>query len=94
MKNAKRSEKEMKETVIIQLKDGEVIDKPDYLSRDYICILAYYNTILREIKRDREGDADFLLDRFFELKYKLKYLKQALNGKYNIIIVMDFAGNN
>ncbi|MCD6209284.1 MAG: hypothetical protein J7J01_00040 [Methanophagales archaeon] len=80
----------MREVVIIQRKDGEVIDKPDYLSQDYVYILAYYNTILREIKRDREGDADFLLDKLFELKYKLKYMKQALNGKHSIIVLVDF----
>jgi len=82
----------MKEVVIIKTKDGEPIDKPDYLSQDYICILAYYNAILREIKRDHEGD--FLLDRLFKLKCDLKCLEQALNGKYNIIVAADSAGDD
>ena len=58
----------MREVAIIKTRDGEPIDKPDYLSQDYVFILAYYNAILREIKRDREGDAGFLLDKLFELK--------------------------
>ena len=81
----------MKEVVIIKMKDGEPIDKPDYLSQDYIYILAYYNTILREVKRDRERD--FLLDRLFKLKCDLKCLEQVLNGKHSVIVVMDSTGS-
>jgi len=83
----------MKEVVIIKTKDGTPTDEqPDSLSRRYARILGYCKSIEIELKRGR-GDADFLLDSLFELKNDLKCLEQALNGKYNIIVVVGSMGD-
>jgi len=84
----------MKEVVIIKTKNGEPIDKPDYLSQDYVYILEYLKKIEIELKRDQDGDTDFLLERLLELKSDLKCLKQVLNGEYNIIVVRDFRSDD
>ena len=76
----------MKEVVIIKTEDGNLT--LDSLSRRYACILGYYKRIELELKKDR-GDTGILLERLLGLKSKLKCLEQALNGKYNIIVV-DF----
>jgi len=55
----------MKEIVIIKTKDGKPIDKPDYLSQAYVYILEYCKKIEIDLKRDQDGDADFLLERLF-----------------------------
>jgi len=67
----------MKEVVIIKTKNREPIDKPDYLSHAYVYILEYLKKIETELKRDQDGDADFLLERLFELKSDLKMLKAS-----------------
>jgi len=84
----------MKEVVIIKTINGTPTDEqPDFLSQRYARILGYCKSIEIELKRGR-GDPDFLLDSLFELKNDLKCLEQALNGKYNIIIVVDSAGDD
>ena len=80
----------MKEVVILKTRNGEPTDEqPDFLSRRYARILGYCKRIEIDLKRGR-GDADFLLDSLFELKNDLKCLKQALNGKHSIIVLVDF----
>ena len=59
----------------------------------YARILGYYKRIELELKKDR-GDTSILLERLLELKSDLKCLERALNGKYNIIVVRDSAGDN
>jgi len=84
----------MKEVVIIKTKNGTPTDEqPDSLSRRYASILGYCKRIELELNKDR-GDTGILLERLLELKSKLKCLEQALNGKYNIIVVVDSAGDN
>jgi len=55
--------------------------------------LGYYKRIELELKKDR-GDTSILLERLLELKSDLKCLERALNGKYNIIVVRDSAGDD
>ena len=84
----------MKEVVIIKTINGIPTDEqPDSLARRYASILGYCKSIEIELKRGR-GDPDFLLDSLFELKSDLKCLEQALNGKYNIIVVRDSRGDD
>jgi len=84
----------MKEVVIIKTINGTSTDEqPDSLSQRYACILGYCKRIEIELKKDR-GDTGILLERLLELKSELKCLEQALNGKYNIIIVVDSAGDD
>jgi len=77
----------MKEVVIIRIKDGKPIDKPIYLSGVHTCVLTYYKHLLKVVRRERDG-ADFL-NKLFEAKRKLRNIEQALNGKYNIIVIVD-----
>ena len=76
----------MKEVVIIKTRNSN----PTYesLSWRYACILGYCKKIEIELKK-RRRDTGILLDNLLELKSDLKCLEQALNGKYNIIVVMD-----
>ena len=76
-----------KEVVIIRTHDGEPIAKPEYLSQDYVHILSSLEDIESVIQNDHEGYADSLLIRFFELKYYLNALEQALNGRFNCIVL-------
>jgi len=79
----------MKEVVIIRIADGKPIEEPEFLSETYACKLAHYKALLWDIKTDRCGDAGSLLDGAYELKKKLSYIRQALHGKYNIIVIVD-----
>ena len=73
--------------VIIKTINGIPTDeRPDSLARRYARIFGYYKRIELELKKDR-GDTGILLDRLLELKSELKCLEQALNGKYNVIVV-------
>ena len=84
----------MSEVVIIRTKDGEPMDiPPEYLSEIYDYSLVYYRTLLRSIIRNKKGGDDFLLDKFFGMKRKLQNIRHALNGKYNIIVVVDFVSS-
>jgi len=78
----------MKEVIIIKTEDGEPIGEPDSLSWRYALILRCCKRTEIEIKKDR-GDIGILLEKLFELKRKLRCVKQALSGEYNIIVVMD-----
>jgi len=84
----------MKEVIIIKtINDTPTDEQPDSLSRRYACISGYYKRIEIELKKDR-GDTGILLERLLELKSELKCLEQALNGKYNIIVVRDSRGDD
>jgi len=84
---------ETKEAIIIKTKNGTPTDEqPDSLSRQYARLLGYYVRIKIDLKKGR-GDTGVLLSSFYDLKSDLKCLEQALNGKYNII-VLDSAGDN
>ena len=84
----------MKEVVIIKTINGSPTDEqPDFLSQRYARILGYYKRIELELKKDR-GDTCILLERLLELKSDLECLERALNGKHNIIVVVDSAGDN
>jgi len=79
----------MKEVVIIKTKNGTPTDEqPDPLSRQYAHLVGYYERIKIDLKKGR-GDTGVLLGSFYDLKSELKCLEQALNGKYNIIVVVD-----
>jgi len=81
----------MKEVVIIKTRYGN----PTYesLSWRYACILRYCKKIEIELKKGQR-DTGILLDSLFELKSDLECLERALNGKYNVIVVVDSAGDN
>jgi len=76
----------MKEVVIIRIIDGEPAGTPEYLSEVYACILAFYKRLLKVVRRDRDGAN--LLNKLFATKRKLQNIEQALNGKYNIILIV------
>jgi len=78
----------MKEVVVIKIVDRKPKDIPEFLSKTYACTLAYYKGLLKAIRRDREGGAN-LLDELLKAKRKLQNIKQALNGKHNIIVIVD-----
>jgi len=79
----------MKEVVIIRIADRKPIDIAECLSDAYFRTLAYYKSLLRAIRRDRKGGVNFLSDKLFRVERMLRNIKQALNGKYNIIVIVD-----
>ena len=83
----------MKEVVIIKTINGIPTDEqPDSLARRYARLLGYYERIKIDLKKGR-GDTGVLLGSFYDLKSDLKCLEQALNGKYNIIVVVGSMGD-
>ena len=79
----------MSEVVVIRITNGPIDMPIEYLSETYACVLSSYNNLLRAIRRSRGRDADFLLNKLRGTERTLRNIKRALNGKYDIIVVMD-----
>ena len=84
----------MCEVVVIRITSGPIDILPEYLSETYAIILSSYNNLLRAIRRSRGRDGDFLLNKLRGTERTLRNIKRALNGKYNIIVVVDFASSD